>query len=178
MVDDASPGDLDRCSDARRVMGAEVVHHHHVALAKNGNEVVVDEATKHGCVRASDVRHHRLDAVQRDGADHRQDGASVSRQGVVESLSAARAAVRASHADVRTRLVEKNESSSIDRFQLGDEFGAPRLDRGTLALGGDQALFFRVKPSFLAARYTYMGPTVTLERFENTLASSTSVASG
>lgn len=159
-------------------MGAEVVHHDDIAIAQNWNEVIVDESTKDGRVRAADVRHHRLDPVEGDRADHRQDCASISRHSVMEPLTAARPSMRTGHADVRARLVEKHETSRVDRFQLRDELGAPRLDRGAVALGGDQTLFFRVNPSFLAARYTHRGPTVTLTRFENIAASSSRVASG
>jgi hypothetical protein len=136
------PSRLDSGTDARRVVGAEVVHHDDVVGLQHRDEVVVDEGSEDLGRRAAFDGHHRLDAVVGKGADHGQDLAAVARYTPVHAFAPRGPPVVARHRDVRAGLVEEDEAAGRDRVERCAERLARGEDRGAIALGRDQRLFF------------------------------------
>lgn len=151
-VEDARARLLDQLSNARGVMGSEVIHHYDVADVERWTEVLAEELEEDMAICSTNVRHQCSDTSASERTEHREDMAAVAWNTPIDARADGAPGIFARHRDVRSRLVDEDESVGIERGQLRDEAGARLKDARAIAFARHDGLFFRERPSLASAR--------------------------
>jgi hypothetical protein len=134
---------LDRLTNARRLVRAQVIHDHEVPRARRRPEHLRHLGAEHLGIGGAVNRHHRLDAVAPQGRQHGHVRPLVLRGCPDDPLPEGRSAIPPGHGEGDARCIDELEARGVERrdaFLIGR---ARPLDARGVARSGRERLFLR-----------------------------------
>ena len=164
--------------DARRLMGAQIVHHDDISGHEGGAQHLLDIGTKDLGGSTTADGHHGLQAVDAEGAQHRDIRPVVLGHAADDPLPWESAAIQPGKGQIDARFINKLQAPAIERRQpLAVD--CPRLrDVCRVALRRVERLFLRGKPRRCSTRHMVGTLTRTPVAAATPVHSSCRVASG
>jgi hypothetical protein len=152
----AGPAFFHQFGQVRGLVHAQVIQHDHVAGCQRGPQHLVQVHGKGRRIDGPVQFHHRLDALGREGGNHRHIGSAAQRHGLVHAPPARGAAVAAGVGDAG--FVHELEPDHVLARKRFGEGAAQLLHPFGTTPGGVNTLFLRRKSSACKAYQTVVRP--------------------